>query len=135
MRLALAGLLPLVVGLLYSQARAEAVSPYSLDWENTIAICAIMRLERIEDIREWLQYHRCVLVLSPLTRTSEHVPAKRLELCVCILVVCLIVSASALLLVAAALSVTLRLRCCSETSMAACFKVDCSAHGSIDYPN
>jgi hypothetical protein len=36
----------------------KAISPFSLDWDNSIAICAIMRGENTEDLREWLQYHR-----------------------------------------------------------------------------
>ena len=48
-------------------------SPYSLFWENTIAVCAIMKDERPEDVLEWMDYHRCV---SPMPR-----PFKSLELC------------------------------------------------------
>lgn len=46
------------------QANLEknATSPFSLDWDNTIAICAIMRQENLEDLREWLQYHRCAFL-------------------------------------------------------------------------
>ena len=38
----------------------NATSPFSLDWDNSVAICAIMRQENVEDLREWLQYHRYV---------------------------------------------------------------------------
>lgn len=39
-------------------AAAMSPSPFSVKWKNKIAICAIMRNERSEDVREWLQYHR-----------------------------------------------------------------------------
>ena len=48
----------------HPQLKKNATSPFSLDWDNTIAICAIMRQERVEDIREWLQYHRCGVKLT-----------------------------------------------------------------------
>ena len=35
-----------------------AVSPYSKYWPNSIAICAVMKGEHVDDIREWLAYHR-----------------------------------------------------------------------------
>lgn len=46
-----------------AQPRAEAsetTNPFSSAWNNTVAICAIMREENIADIREWLQYHRYI---------------------------------------------------------------------------
>lgn len=46
-------------------------TPFSKDWANTVAICAIMRKEKTEDVREWLQYHRCALVLCKLTVTAS----------------------------------------------------------------
>lgn len=36
----------------------EASNPFSRLWSNTVAICAIARMEHIADVREWLQYHR-----------------------------------------------------------------------------
>ena len=43
----------------HPRLKKKAISPFSQEWDNSIAICAIMRRERVEDIREWLQYHRC----------------------------------------------------------------------------
>ena len=39
-------------------------SPFDKDWPNTIAICLMVKLEPEEDLREWLQYHRCALPRS-----------------------------------------------------------------------
>jgi hypothetical protein len=33
-------------------------SPESPTWNNSLAVCAIMRNENITDVREWLQYYR-----------------------------------------------------------------------------
>lgn len=38
---------------------AEATTnPFSSAWDNTLVICAVMKLEHVDDVREWLQYHR-----------------------------------------------------------------------------
>lgn len=49
---------------------AEEGNPFSQLWNNTIAICAIARKEHIEDIREWLQYHRYGLISFELNHAS-----------------------------------------------------------------
>lgn len=45
-----------------TQAGAEPVqdrlNPFSALWDNSIVICTILRNEAVEDVREWLQYHR-----------------------------------------------------------------------------
>jgi Glycosyltransferase family 92 len=40
------------------------VDPYTRTWPNTIAVCAIMKEERIEDVKEFIEYHRWVGVDS-----------------------------------------------------------------------
>lgn len=35
--------------------------PHTAEWPNTIAICAIMKDESAQDVKEFLEYHRCVL--------------------------------------------------------------------------
>lgn len=35
------------------------VSPKSQGWDNSIAVCAIMKQEQVSDVREWLMYHKC----------------------------------------------------------------------------
>lgn len=37
-------------------------SPHSSEWTNSVAICAIAKNENTTDIREWVLYHRCVVV-------------------------------------------------------------------------
>ena len=37
----------------------EDRSPDSPTWNNSVAICAIMKEENAKDVREWLLYHRC----------------------------------------------------------------------------
>ena len=77
-------LLALILGPLVS-----ALNPYKAEWDNSVAICAIMRQERTEDLREWLQYHRhglsshahgtgcsTVTVHHSAVITTEHVPVK-----------------------------------------------------------
>ena len=36
------------------------LSPDSPAWSNSLALCAVMKDENITDVREWLQYYRCV---------------------------------------------------------------------------
>ena len=43
-----------------SQPQKE-VDPQSEEWDNSIAVCAIMKQEKLNDIREWLLYHQCAL--------------------------------------------------------------------------
>jgi hypothetical protein len=38
----------------------EERSPWHANWDNSIAICAIMRQENITDVVEWLSYYQCV---------------------------------------------------------------------------
>ena len=47
---------------------SERTHPFSLEWDNSIAGCAIARQEDTRDVREWLQYHRCAnaIFLAPL---------------------------------------------------------------------
>ena len=35
-------------------------NPFSSTWENSVLTCAIIKDEHSDDLREWLQYHRCV---------------------------------------------------------------------------
>lgn len=37
----------------------ERLNPFSELWANSVAICAIARIEHTADVREWLAYHRC----------------------------------------------------------------------------
>lgn len=37
----------------------ERLNPFSELWANSVAICAIARMEHTADVREWLAYHRC----------------------------------------------------------------------------
>ena len=37
----------------------ESHSPGSNEWSNSVAICAIMKDENIDDLVEWLAYYRC----------------------------------------------------------------------------
>jgi hypothetical protein len=45
-------------------------NPQSGEWDNTIAVCAIMKQERLSDIREWLLYHRYVFLSSSSSAAS-----------------------------------------------------------------
>jgi hypothetical protein len=36
----------------------DSRSPFSTEWNNSVAICAIMKEENTTDVREWLMYHR-----------------------------------------------------------------------------
>lgn len=53
------------------QVLEEGIAPWEIlgpnPWPNTIAICAIMRDENPEDIRQWLRYHKCVRIVSHLS--------------------------------------------------------------------
>lgn len=37
--------------------------PETDEWPNTVALCALMKTENAEDVVEWLDYHRCALIL------------------------------------------------------------------------
>ena len=37
----------------------KEVDPQSEAWDNSVAVCAIMKQEKLSDIREWLLYHQC----------------------------------------------------------------------------
>lgn len=54
--------------LLGDQVLEEGIAPWQeigdTVWPNTVAICAIMRDENPEDIRQWLRYHKCALLLA-----------------------------------------------------------------------
>lgn len=39
-------------------------SPTHKSWNNSVAICAVTKLDHTTDVREWVQYHRCVGVPS-----------------------------------------------------------------------
>ena len=54
------GAWPALLAALLCRVVLAAISPFSRGWENTVAICAIAKREKTEDVREWLQYHRCV---------------------------------------------------------------------------
>ena len=43
------------------------VDPLSKEWDNSVAVCAIMKQEKLSDIREWLLYHQCALPPLPST--------------------------------------------------------------------
>jgi hypothetical protein len=36
-------------------------APTSSTWSNSLSICAAMKDENLDDVIEWLQYHRCGL--------------------------------------------------------------------------
>ena len=36
----------------------SVLAPWHMSWNNTIALCAIIRDEHMEDVTEWLQYYR-----------------------------------------------------------------------------
>ena len=41
----------------WSQKR---VDPLSEEFTNTVAVCSLMKDEEVDDVMEWLEYHRCV---------------------------------------------------------------------------
>lgn len=41
-----------------SSSKVQASDPYVKDWPNTIAICAVMKAERAQDVKEFIDYHR-----------------------------------------------------------------------------
>lgn len=47
------------VTLAQQQPPQREVDPESETWDNSVAVCAIMKQERLSDIREWLLYHKC----------------------------------------------------------------------------
>lgn len=48
---------PLITALRETPVTSQ--DPGSENWDNSIAVCAIMKQERISDVLEWLLYHRC----------------------------------------------------------------------------
>jgi hypothetical protein len=57
-----------------SQPAAGLIDPFTRKWPNTIAICSLMKDEHIDDVKEFISYHRCVFVHSSprhLERRSE----------------------------------------------------------------
>jgi hypothetical protein len=42
-----------------SSPAAEERAPWHADWNNSIALCAVMRDENVMDVAEWLTYYRC----------------------------------------------------------------------------
>jgi hypothetical protein len=41
----------------------EHLGPASASWTNSIAVCATMKDENVTDVREWLHYYKCVLMI------------------------------------------------------------------------
>lgn len=54
----------------------DRLNPFSAQWDNSIAICALMRAENSQDVREFLQYHRCERVALVAT-TGERFDPRR----------------------------------------------------------
>lgn len=57
----------------------ENRSPQSDEWDNSVAICAIMKGENTTDVREWLMYHRCGSACTskiPWYSNEEHLVGK-----------------------------------------------------------
>eukprot|EP00892_Ulva_mutabilis_P002017 jgi/Ulvmu1/11816/UM080_0027.1 len=48
----------------------KRANPYSKDWPNTIAVCAIMKDETEQDVQEFLEYHRWIGVDSFFIREN-----------------------------------------------------------------
>ena len=44
--------------------------PDSEEWDNSFAICSIMKDENITDVREWLTYYRCALAAGGVSQLS-----------------------------------------------------------------
>jgi hypothetical protein len=42
-----------------SSSQREVRAPWHPKWNNSIAICAVMRQENITDVVEWLSYYKC----------------------------------------------------------------------------
>lgn len=40
-------------------------SPADSSWSNSVAICAVSKMDNTTDLREWVQYNRCVPGHSP----------------------------------------------------------------------
>lgn len=40
-------------------------APWHESWDNSIAMCAIMRDEALQDVREWLAYYKYVSPILP----------------------------------------------------------------------
>ena len=41
-----------------------SASPDGPNWRNSLAICAVMKDEQLEDVQEWLRYYRCALACT-----------------------------------------------------------------------
>lgn len=54
-------------------------APTSPAWTNSVAICASMKDEHLEDVVEWLEYHRCAV--PPLQSSSLLVPVLQSSKC------------------------------------------------------
>lgn len=51
------------VGLMLQWNQTTPQRGLNLDsdqWDNSMAVCAIMKNENVSDVLEWLQYHKCV---------------------------------------------------------------------------
>lgn len=64
-----------------SVSRASSAShltdPGSVEWPNTVALCAMMKTEHTEDVVEWLDYHRSVFfTLAALGQTCAELSAR-----------------------------------------------------------
>eukprot|EP00892_Ulva_mutabilis_P003770 jgi/Ulvmu1/1765/UM118_0004.1 len=51
--------------------KAALAHPYSKEWPNTIAVCAMMKAERAQDVKEFIDYHRWVGVDSFYLREND----------------------------------------------------------------
>jgi hypothetical protein len=52
---------------------SDRQDPQPADWPNTVAICAMMKTEHADDVVEWLEYHRCSMLLACHTMLSAGV--------------------------------------------------------------
>lgn len=53
------------------RAEAWVTAPWEAAWNNSIALCCTIKEQNMTDVREWLQYHKCVRHASD---ESRHVP-------------------------------------------------------------
>lgn len=51
-------------------SRLLAPDPYGKEWPNTIAICSVMKAERAQDVKEFIDYHRYVCMFFMLVKAS-----------------------------------------------------------------
>ena len=70
----LRAVLAIATAVQFSHVHA-APTPFTTAWDNSIAICAIMRNEHTDDVREWLQYHRCGVAHQSSTACCAQVDA------------------------------------------------------------